>query len=188
MNEQELLKLNEKEKRDHADCYQCNPCMTAWENKIEDAKAEVWKDALHIIGRHEISKDDFDPEDPGSVGFNEAVTAIWDAVDAASKTKAQKEKTKMGHHLTAEGKFKSDKYEWCKEGFFALKLTDPVAQEAALKYATSLARDSGAMLVILHVEELPTPYATWSQRDGLARSASRSICLNSWSRPSACVV
>ena len=41
----------------------------------------------------------------------------------------------MGHHLTAEGSFKSDKYEWCKEGFFALKLTDPVAQVAALKYA-----------------------------------------------------
>ena len=41
----------------------------------------------------------------------------------------------MGHHLTSEGKFKSDKYDWCKEGFFALKLTDPVAQEAALKYA-----------------------------------------------------
>ena len=41
----------------------------------------------------------------------------------------------MGHHLTPEGKFKSDKYDWCKEGFFALKLTDPVAQKAALKYA-----------------------------------------------------
>jgi nucleotide-binding universal stress UspA family protein len=33
------------------------------------------------------------------------------------------------------------------------------ASEAALKYATSLARDSGATLSILHVEELPTPYA-----------------------------
>jgi nucleotide-binding universal stress UspA family protein len=33
------------------------------------------------------------------------------------------------------------------------------ASDAALKYATSLARDSGATLVILHVEELPTPYA-----------------------------
>lgn len=33
------------------------------------------------------------------------------------------------------------------------------ASEAALKYATSLARDSGATLLILHVEELPTPYA-----------------------------
>jgi nucleotide-binding universal stress UspA family protein len=33
------------------------------------------------------------------------------------------------------------------------------ASEAALKYATALARDSGARLLILHVEELPTPYA-----------------------------
>ncbi|MGD9723169.1 MAG: universal stress protein [Pirellulales bacterium] len=33
------------------------------------------------------------------------------------------------------------------------------ASEAALKYATALARDSGATLLILHVEELPTPYA-----------------------------
>ena len=41
----------------------------------------------------------------------------------------------MGHHLTKAGKFKSDKYSWCPEGFFALKLTDRVAQAAALKYA-----------------------------------------------------
>jgi nucleotide-binding universal stress UspA family protein len=33
------------------------------------------------------------------------------------------------------------------------------ASGAALKYATALARDSGATLLILHVEELPTPYA-----------------------------
>jgi len=33
------------------------------------------------------------------------------------------------------------------------------ASDAALKYATALARDSGATLLILHVEELPTPYA-----------------------------
>ncbi len=32
------------------------------------------------------------------------------------------------------------------------------ASEAALKYATALARDSGATLVIAHVEELPLPY------------------------------
>jgi len=52
----------------------------------------------------------------------------------------------MGHHLTKEGKFKSDKYSWCPEGFFALKLTDPVAQDAAIEYAlktedTGLAAD-----------------------------------------------
>lgn len=32
------------------------------------------------------------------------------------------------------------------------------ASESALKYATSLARDSGALLIIAHVEEMPTPY------------------------------
>jgi universal stress protein A len=31
------------------------------------------------------------------------------------------------------------------------------ASDAALKYATSLARDSGATLLIAHVEELPLP-------------------------------
>jgi universal stress protein A len=33
------------------------------------------------------------------------------------------------------------------------------ASTGALQYATSLARDSGAALLIVHVEELPLPYA-----------------------------
>jgi nucleotide-binding universal stress UspA family protein len=33
------------------------------------------------------------------------------------------------------------------------------ASRAALEYATALARESGATLLILHVEELPLPYA-----------------------------
>lgn len=41
----------------------------------------------------------------------------------------------MGHHLTEQGTFKSDKYEWCPEGFFALKFTDPLAQDAIVQYA-----------------------------------------------------
>lgn len=41
----------------------------------------------------------------------------------------------MGHHLTGRGTFKSDKYPWCPEGFFALKLTDPIARKAARLYA-----------------------------------------------------
>ena len=32
------------------------------------------------------------------------------------------------------------------------------AGEAALKFATALARDSGALLVIAHVEEMPMPF------------------------------
>ena len=41
----------------------------------------------------------------------------------------------MGHHLTDRGTFKSDKYDWCPEGFFALKLSDSAAQVCALLYA-----------------------------------------------------
>ncbi len=41
----------------------------------------------------------------------------------------------MGHHLTEHGTFKSDKYPWCPEGFFALKFTDPFARAAARCYA-----------------------------------------------------
>ncbi len=41
----------------------------------------------------------------------------------------------MGHHLTRHNKFKSDKYPWCPEGFFALKFTDPIARVAARVYA-----------------------------------------------------
>jgi nucleotide-binding universal stress UspA family protein len=33
------------------------------------------------------------------------------------------------------------------------------ASDAALKYAQALARDTGAVLSIVHVEEIPTPYA-----------------------------
>lgn len=40
----------------------------------------------------------------------------------------------MGHHLTPEGKFKSDKYEWCPEGYFALSFKDPDAWEAIETY------------------------------------------------------
>lgn len=46
----------------------------------------------------------------------------------------------MGHHLTSELKFKSDKYEWCPEGFFALKFTDKNAQKAILEYVDLVCR------------------------------------------------
>ena len=42
----------------------------------------------------------------------------------------------MGHHLTADEEFKSDKYEWCPAGFFALKFSDPLARKAIRKYAS----------------------------------------------------
>ena len=46
-----------------------------------------------------------------------------------------KEVGSIGHHLTERKTFKSDKYDWCPEGFFALKFTDPIAQKAILLYA-----------------------------------------------------
>ena len=41
--------------------------------------------------------------------------------------------------------------------FFATDFSP--ASETALEYATALARDSGALLIIAHVEEMPMPYA-----------------------------
>ena len=42
----------------------------------------------------------------------------------------------MGHHIDRKtGQFISDKYSWCPVGFFALKLSDPIAREAILVYA-----------------------------------------------------
>ncbi len=43
----------------------------------------------------------------------------------------------MGHHLTKQGRFKSDKYPWCPEGYFALSFKDPVAWSAIREYALS---------------------------------------------------
>lgn len=40
----------------------------------------------------------------------------------------------MGHHLTSKGRFKSDKYEWCPEGYFALSFKDPMAWSAIEAY------------------------------------------------------
>ena len=44
-------------------------------------------------------------------------------------------------HLTEDGEFKSDKYDWCPVGFFALKFTDPIAQKAILLYAEEVGGD-----------------------------------------------
>ena len=41
----------------------------------------------------------------------------------------------MGHHLTERGTFKSDKYDWCPEGYFALSFKDPIARIAIKLYA-----------------------------------------------------
>ena len=38
-------------------------------------------------------------------------------------------------HVDENGKFKSDKYPWCKEDFVPLKLTDPNARKVLLLYA-----------------------------------------------------
>lgn len=38
-------------------------------------------------------------------------------------------------NITDSGEFKSDKYDWCPPGFFAIKLTDPIGQLCLLTYA-----------------------------------------------------
>lgn len=64
----------------------------------------------------------------------------------------------MGSHLIKDKKFKSDKYGWCPEGFFALKFTDPIAQESILLYADKtedeeLAEDLREAIKLLKEEE-----------------------------------
>ena len=64
----------------------------------------------------------------------------------------------MGHHLTEDNKFKSDKYDWCPEGFLALKFTDPVARRSLFEYAMrttdqELAGDIFHALITMNKEE-----------------------------------
>lgn len=48
---------------------------------------------------------------------------------------------RIGPHLTETGRFRSDKYPWCPEGFFAVKVldvygrSDPLGRAVALIYA-----------------------------------------------------
>ena len=73
----------------------------------------------------------------------------------------------MGQHLTKRGTFKSDKYSWCPEGFFALKLTDPIAQQCALIYAARTDDHELASDLRAAVEKLRGP------RGGPRRSGER---------------
>ena len=41
----------------------------------------------------------------------------------------------MGEHLTADGEFQSDKYDWCPPGFLPLKLSDRGARDLMWLYA-----------------------------------------------------
>ena len=61
----------------------------------------------------------------------------------------------MGHHLTEDGQFKSDKYDWCPPGFFAMKFTDPLARDVIREYAihTGDAELSEDLFQALHAEE-----------------------------------
>jgi len=58
----------------------------------------------------------------------------------------------MGHHINKDGHFKSDKYDWCPAGFFALNFKDKIARECIRRYALltadeELAKDLSAGLV-----------------------------------------
>ena len=41
----------------------------------------------------------------------------------------------MGHHLTKDNDFKSDKYPDCPPGFFLMKFSDPIARPHIRGYA-----------------------------------------------------
>lgn len=66
--------------------------------------------------------------------------AFRSLIDAARRAIAKAIPPDMtgDRRLTKDGKFKSDKYEWCPEGFFALKFTNPRARDAIRFYALSM--------------------------------------------------
>jgi len=39
-------------------------------------------------------------------------------------------------HLTEDGTFQSDKYEWCPAGYVPIKIEDPLARDLLAMYAT----------------------------------------------------
>lgn len=47
----------------------------------------------------------------------------------------------MAEHLTADGEFKSDKYDWCPPGFLPLKFTDKKARDLLWLYAERWKKD-----------------------------------------------
>ena len=56
------------------------------------------------------------------------------------KKPSTKTKAEQHTHLMPKGVFKSDKYGWCPEGFFALKFTDVVGRVCIQQYANLIAR------------------------------------------------
>jgi len=42
---------------------------------------------------------------------------------------------RAGEHIDGEGRFQSDKYDWCQPDFVPLKVTDPMAQDLLRIYA-----------------------------------------------------
>lgn len=60
----------------------------------------------------------------------------------------------MGRYLTEDHEFKSDKYDWCPEGFFALKLTDPIAQLCILAYAELTDQEELSEDLVIAIEKI----------------------------------
>ena len=71
----------------------------------------------------------------------------------------------MGHHLTKGRKFKSDKYKWCPEGFFALKFTDSLARKVIHEYARSVQYRDPELAADLHT----ACEAAWKTEERQAR-------------------
>ena len=64
-----------------------------------------------------------------------ATTFIDELVDELLAARDRKGRIDMGHHLTPENEFMSDKYKWCPTGYFALSFKDPLAWSAIEEYA-----------------------------------------------------
>lgn len=56
-------------------------------------------------------------------------------IEAAIKKSNREALTNGREHLTISGKFRSDKYPWCHDGFVPLKVTDSMAQDLLAEYA-----------------------------------------------------
>lgn len=83
----------------------------------------------------------------------------------------------MSSHII-DGKFKSDKYEWCPPGFFPVKLTDGDAQDLLWEYAerhierdAELSRDLKAGLLLVGYSPEKVPKIEWEVAYAFAERA-----------------
>jgi hypothetical protein len=72
----------------------------------------------------------------------------------------------MGEHLTPDGEFQSDKYDWCPPGFVPLKLTDKGARGLLWLYAERRRKKDPMFTEDLQKALLNTGYSPMKGLDG----------------------